>query len=191
MKMTKFEKRFVNSDHRSQRVAEYAENMLRLVGFAPGLSYLDFGCGNGAAAAHLASKLGLKVTGIDVDPEQIEAARARSNETTNVRFLTADGTKLPFGDNEFDFVATHMVTHHIPDWQNALDQMLRVLKPNGCLIYKDFALPKWVAFLGKKIRGLGFLTAGDLNRFAQNNHLAVVHLARSFNKYEVVWRKPA
>jgi ubiquinone/menaquinone biosynthesis C-methylase UbiE len=192
MKMTKFEKFFVNSEGRSRRVAEYAEKMLRLVGFAPGQSYLDFGCGNGVVATHLASKLGLKVTGIDVDPEQIEAARARSEQHTNIRFLTADGTKLSFDDNEFDFVATHMVTHHIPDWQNALQQMLRVLKPSGYLIYKDFALPKWLASIGKKIsKSLGYLTAEDLNRFAQENHLAVVHLARSFNKYEVVWRKPA
>lgn len=95
-------------------------------------------------------------------------------------------------DNEFDFVATHMVTHQIPDWQNALHQMLRVLKPNGYLIYKDFAFPKWVASLGKKIpKSLGYLTREDLNRFAQENHLAVVHLARSFNKYEAVWQKPA
>jgi ubiquinone/menaquinone biosynthesis C-methylase UbiE len=192
MKMTKFEKSFVNSPRRSQRVAEYAEKMLRMVGFAPGQSYLDFGCGNGAAAIHLASKLGLKVTGIDVDPEQIEAALARSKETTNVGFLAADEAKLPFDDKEFDFVATHMVTHHIPDWQNALQQMLRVLKPSGCLIYKDFALPKWVACLGRKMsKSFGYLTADDLNRFAQENHLAVLHLARSFNKYEVVWRKPA
>jgi ubiquinone/menaquinone biosynthesis C-methylase UbiE len=192
MKMTRFEKLFVNSAGRSRRVAEYAERMLRLVGFADGQSYLDFGCGNGAAAVQLASKLGLKVKGIDVDPEQIEAARERSEQPANVRFLTADGSKLPFHDNEFDFVATHMVTHHIPDWQNALHQMLRVLKPNRYLIYKDFALPKWVTSLGKKIsKSLGYLTPEDLNRFAQENHLAVVHLARSFNKYEAVWRKPA
>jgi len=192
MKMTKFEKSFVNSPRRSQRVAEYAEKMLRQVGFAPGQSYLDFGCGNGAAAVRLASKLGLKVTGVDVDPEQIEAARERSGVTPNARFVTADESQLPFGDSEFDFVATHMVTHHIPDWQNALRQMLRVLKPNGCLIYKDFALPKWVASLGRKIsKSLGYLTAEDLDRFAQENHLAVVHLARPFNRYEVVWRKPA
>jgi ubiquinone/menaquinone biosynthesis C-methylase UbiE len=191
MKMTRFEKFFVNSAGRSRRVAEYAERMLRVLGFAAGQSYLDFGCGNGAAAIRLASKLGLKVTGIDVDPEQIEVARERSMETAKVRFLTADGSKLPFDDNEFDFVATHMVTHHIPDWQNALHQMLRVLKPNGYLLYKDFALPKRVASLGKKIsKSLGYLTPEDLNRFAEENHLAVVHLARSFNKYEAVWRKP-
>ena len=192
MKMTKFEKFFVNSEGRSRRVAEYAEKMLRLAGFAPGQSYLDFGCGNGAAAVRLSSALGLKVTGIDVDPEQIETAREKSGQTANVRFLTADGTQLPFDDNEFDFVGTHMVTHHIPDWQNALRQMLRVLKPNGCLIYKDFALPKWLAALSSKIsKSLGYLTADDLNRFAEENRLAVVHLARSFNKYEAVWRKPA
>jgi len=192
MKMTKFEKFFVNNARRSQRVADYAEKMLRLVGFAPGQSYLDFGCGNGATAIHLASNLGLKVTGIDVDPEQIEVARERSGQAANVRFVAADESKLPFGDNEFDFVATHMVTHHIPDWQNALRQMLRVLKPTGYLIYKDFVLPKWVAFLGRKIsKSLGYITAEDLNRFAQENHLAVVHLARPFNKYEAVWRKPA
>jgi len=192
MKMTRFEKFFVNRAGRSHRVAEYAERMLRLAGFAPGQSYLDFGCGNGTAAISLASKLELKVTGIDVDPEQIEVAREKSGQTPNLRFFAADGTQLPFGDNEFDFVGTHMVTHHIPDWQNALCQMLRVLKPNGCLIYKDFALPKWAASLGKKIsKSLGYLTADDLNRFAEENHLAVVHLARSFNKYEAVWRKPA
>jgi ubiquinone/menaquinone biosynthesis C-methylase UbiE len=192
MKMTRFEKFFVNRAGRSHRVAEYAERMLRLAGFAPGQSYLDFGCGNGTAAISLASKLELKVTGIDVDPEQIEVAREKSGQTPNLRFFAADGTQLPFGDNEFDFVGTHMVTHHIPDWQNALCQMLRVLKPNGCLIYKDFALPKWAASLGKKIsKSLGYLTADDLNRFAEENRLAVVHLARSFNKYEAVWRKPA
>jgi len=59
------------------------------------------------------------------------------------------------------------------------------------LIYKDFVLPKWVASLGKKIsKSFGYLTAEDLNRFAMENRLAVVHFARSFNKYEVVWRKP-
>jgi ubiquinone/menaquinone biosynthesis C-methylase UbiE len=190
MKMGKFEKLFVNRPGRGQRVTEHAERMLRLVGFAPGQSYLDFGCGNGAAAIYLASKLSLDVTGIDVDPEQIEAARARSQETTKVRFLTADGTRLPFDDNEFDFVATHMVTHHIPDWYEALLQMLRVLRPKGYLIFKDFALPRWVASVGRKfVKTMGFPTAEELDRFARENHLAVIHRARRFAKYEVVWQK--
>jgi len=192
MRMGKFEKLFVNRPSRSQRVTEHAEKMLRLAGFSPGQSYLDFGCGNGSAAVYLASKLGLEVTGIDVDPEQIEAARARGKETAKARFFTVDGTKLPFNDNEFDFVATHMVTHHIPNWHQALLQMLRVLRPSGYLIYKDFALPSWVASIGKKIvKNMGFPTADELDRFARENHLAPIHSARRFTKYEVVWRKHA
>src|SRR5262249_60105353 len=72
MKMTTFEKFFVNSAGRSRRVAECAERMLRLVGFAAGQNYLDFGCGSGAAAVHLESKLGLKVKGIDVDLRKLK-----------------------------------------------------------------------------------------------------------------------
>ena len=60
-----------------------------------------------------------------------------------------------------------MVTHHISD-----------------------SLPKWVVSVGKKIsKSLWYVTAEDLNRFAQENRLAVIYLA-PFNKYEAVWRKP-
>jgi ubiquinone/menaquinone biosynthesis C-methylase UbiE len=192
VKMGRFEKLFVNRLSRSRRVTEHAEKMLRLVGFAPGQSYLDFGCGNGATAVYLASKQGLDVTGIDVDPEQIEAARAMSKEATKARFLAVDGTKLPFGDNEFDFVATYKVTHHIPDWHEALLQMLRVLRQNGYLIYTDFALPSWMASIGKGIvKNMGFPTADELDRFARENHLVTIHRTQTFNKYEVVWQKHA
>jgi ubiquinone/menaquinone biosynthesis C-methylase UbiE len=192
MKMGRFEKRFVNRPSRTRRVTEYAEKMLRLVGFAPGQSYLDFGSGNGAAAVYLASKHGLNVTGINVDPEQVEAARAMSKETTKARFLTVDGTRLPFGDNEFDFVATYKVTHDIPDWHKALLQMLRVLRPKGYLIYTDFAFPSWVASLGKRmVKSMGFPTARELDRFARQNHLVPVHRAQAFNVYEVIWQKQA
>jgi ubiquinone/menaquinone biosynthesis C-methylase UbiE len=192
MKMGKFEKLFVNRPGRSRRVAAHAEKMLRLVGFALGQSYLDFGCGNGAAAVYLASKHGLNVTGIDVDPEQIEAARAMSKETAKARFLAVDGTKLPFGDKEFDFVATHKVTHHIAEWHGALLQMLRVLRPKGYFIYTDFAVPNWAASVGKRmVKSMGFPAADDLDRFARENHLVPIHRAQKFFKYEVVWQKRA
>lgn len=190
MKMSRFEKFFVNQPGRSRRVTEHAEKMLRQIGFKSGQSYLDFGCGNGAAAAYLASRLGLDVTGIDVDPDQIEAALTLNKETPRARFLTVDGTKLPFGDDEFDFVSTYKVTHHIPNWRDALAEMLRVLRPKGYLIYTDFVFPGWAArVVQKTVKSFGFPNAVELDRFARENDLILSHRAQSFNVYEAVWRK--
>lgn len=64
------------------------------------------------------------------------------------RFLTLDGTKLPFEDSEFDLVATNKVMHHVPRWREAVAEMIRVLKPGGYFICTDLVYPGWLAALG-------------------------------------------
>ena len=143
MRMSRFEKWFVNSGSHSRRVAECAERRLRLVRPQPGQCYLDVGCGNGAAAIHLAQTFGLEVTGVDVDPEQIDAARRAAAGLLGLRFLTVDASRLPFADGHFHIVASNKVTHHIPHWPVAFAEMIRVLRPGGWLVYDDFVLPSW------------------------------------------------
>jgi SAM-dependent methyltransferase len=181
MKMGKLEKMFVNSPGHSERVSNYADKFLTFVEVKPNQKYLDVGCGNGAAPTYLARKYHLNVTGIDVDPEQIQLAEANSRDVDNVRFLTIDGTQLPFEDNEFDIVSTFKTTHHIPNWPDALAEMLRVLKPNGYFIYADFVYPEWLAFIGRKLvkNKVGFPTVEELNLFIEENHLARVHWSKS------------
>lgn len=45
-----------------------------------------------------------------------------------------DGRTLPFADESQDYVFTSHVLEHISDWQNALRDWFRVLKPYGHLI---------------------------------------------------------
>ena len=45
------------------------------------------------------------MVGVDVDPDQIEAAMRAAAQRPGVRFLVADATSLPFPDDEFDFVS--------------------------------------------------------------------------------------
>ena len=73
----------------------------------------------------------LDVTGVDVDPAQVRSAQRRCRGDANVRFFTVDGTQLPFPDADFDIVATQRATHHIPHWETAVEEMLRVLKPGA------------------------------------------------------------
>jgi len=191
MKMGNLEKVFVNSASHSQNVSHHAERLLGYIQFEPGQHYLDVGCGNGAAPIHIAKKFHLCVTGVDVDPEQIETALASSQGMSQVCFRTLDGTQLPFEDEAFDIVFTNKVTHHIPNWPDALAEMLRVLKGGGYFIYSDLVFPALLATLGESMAGnwFGFPTRQALDTFMLKNGLAAIHLSARTVHYEGVFQK--
>ena len=141
MKMRRWEKLLVNGSGHSHRVAEQAEKRLRTLDPQPGQRLLDVGCGNGAATIHLARAFDLAVTGLDVDPEQIDAATIAAGAPPAARFVVGNATELPFGENAYDLVYSNKTTHHVSDWPRALDEMARVLAPGGCLVYSDFVAP--------------------------------------------------
>lgn len=73
----------------------------------PDMSLLDCGCGQGTITLGLAEIVAPgEVVGIDIDPDQIERARALAAErgAKNVRFEVADIYALPFPDGSFDAV---------------------------------------------------------------------------------------
>lgn len=191
MKMTQIEKLFVNSPGHSQQVSDHAEMLLQKVEFKAGQKYLDLGCGNGAAPIYLARKYDLAVTGVDVDPDQIRLAQESSQDLPQARFLTVDGTRLPFEANEFDIVATNKVMHHIPNWLAALAEMIRVLRPGGFFIYSDLIYPGWAATFGQIIakNGAGFPTRERLEALLKQHNLVKIYTSNSGVNYEVIGRK--
>ena len=191
MKMSKVEKVFVNSPAHSARVSDHAEKLLKRIEFATGQTYLDVGCGNGAAPIHLAQKYQLNVTGVDVDPDQIRAAEVSSAGINNVHFETLDGTQLPFNNDAFDIVATNKVMHHIPQWQSAFIEMLRVLKPGGYLLHSDLVYPSWLAAIGKTFakNKAGFPTRAAIDRLIAQHQLKTVYSAPSLVQYEAILQK--
>ena len=189
MRMTRIEKHFVNDAGHSRNVAEAAIRRLRRVPVDPGWSYLDVGCGNGAAALLVAETLGLRVVGVDIDPQQVAEARAAARDRADVAFLTADAASLPFEDERFDVVATSKTTHHVPQWPSALAEMRRVLKPRGYLLYADLVVPAWLAWVLRPLAGrAGVFTQADLDRsFAS---LRPVHRQAGWLHYEAIVQKP-
>jgi SAM-dependent methyltransferase len=191
MKMTRFEKLFVNSPSHSQQVSWHAEKLLKLIEVRAGQKYLDLGCGNGAAPIYLAQKYPLDVTGIDIDPDQIRLAEQQSHGMNNVHFQTNDGRRLPFLEGAFDIVSTNKVMHHVPNWPEAIAEMIRVLKPGGYFIYADLIYPGWLAALGKMVLGryAGFPTQPALDSLLAQYFLSPVHRSVSVFNYEVVYQK--
>jgi len=191
MKMARFEKRFVNRPRHSLRVAKRAVQRLRRLSVEPGWTYLDLGCGNGAAALHVADTFDLSVVGVDVDPEQIRLAQQGAEGRRDVVFLHADTTCLPFEDGRFDIVATNKTTHHIPLWRQAVDEMARVLKPGGYLVYSDLTVPAWLARHLRSVLGgrAGVFTGDDLDRAFAVLRLQSIHKTTSWHSYDAVFVK--
>jgi ubiquinone/menaquinone biosynthesis C-methylase UbiE len=189
MRMTSIEKHFVNDAGHSRRIAEAAVRRLRRVPVDPSWSYLDVGCGNGAAALLVADTFGMRVVGVDVDPQQIALARVAAGGRANVLFITADGTCLPFEQDRFNIVASNKTTHHVPRWSSALAEMRRVLTPQGYLVYADLTPPSWLAWVLHPLRGhAGVFTGTDLDRrFAS---LQSIHRHAGWLHYEGIFQKP-
>jgi ubiquinone/menaquinone biosynthesis C-methylase UbiE len=192
MKMGKLEKLFVNSDGHSRSVSQHAEKLLQYTQVRPGQHLLDVGTGNGAVPIHLAKQYGLDVTGVDIDQAQIDRAKANSLGMDGVQFLTLDGTRLPFADGEFEVAITNKVTHHIPNWQEVVEEMVRVVKPGGYLIYSDLVYPQALATVGASIASsrAGFPTYKTLKALLVWHKMAPIYESKVPLHFEGVYQKP-
>jgi len=89
---------------------------------APGARLLDVGCGTGWFSRRFAGH-GLQVTGIDPDPKALAYARSQGSD---VSWMEASATSLPFADNSFDYSAAVTSLCFIDDVQQAVQEMWRV-----------------------------------------------------------------
>lgn len=97
---------------------------------------LDIGSANGALAIELAKTGAKKMYGIDLAQGFINKAgkKAKEDKLKNVEFIQADARKLPFEDNFFDFATCVEVLEHVPNFEKAIGEVKRVLKPGGTFV---------------------------------------------------------
>jgi SAM-dependent methyltransferase len=91
---------------------------------------LDVGCGTGHWSSFFA-EMGYQVTGIDISPNMVQAARAAAQECS---FRVADACQLPFPDASFDVLASMATLEFIPAPADAIREMVRCAKPGGMLL---------------------------------------------------------
>jgi len=96
---------------------------------------LDAGCGNGRYSRFLLRHADpdAAITGFDLSPRMLERARKRLRND-RVQHTTADLTRLPFSDGQFDAIVCGWVLEHLPDPRPGLRELARVLQPGGKLL---------------------------------------------------------
>ncbi|HTE84430.1 MAG TPA: methyltransferase domain-containing protein [Dehalococcoidia bacterium] len=97
---------------------------------------LDAGCGTGFLALELAQR-GHRVTGIDFAPAMVERARRKAKRGLEVRFEEGDAEELPFDAGSFDLVVSRHLLWTLPHPEEAIDEWIRVLRPDGRLMIVD------------------------------------------------------
>jgi len=107
----------------------------------PGERILDLACGAGANFKGLAARLGSGgfLTGLDYSPGMLGQARRRTirHRWDQVALVRGDAARLPFADGAFDRVICTYSLKVIPLYLQALDEVLRVLKPGGVFVVLD------------------------------------------------------
>ena len=115
---------------------------------------LEIGCGSGWGAKIIFKYFSpQKIIATDLDPRQIALAK-KNVQIKEIVFEKADATKLRYQDKSFDAVFDYGVIHHIPspEWKDCLNEIYRVLKPEGKVFLHDLSIESLDTIRGKIMR---------------------------------------
>ncbi|KAA1190626.1 class I SAM-dependent methyltransferase [Pseudohalioglobus sediminis] len=103
-----------------------------------GDTVLDLGCGEGRHVISAYLEAEVHSIGVDLSLDDLRTTQEKfsdfaepDNPAKSFGLSSANALELPFADNTFDKVICSEVLEHIPDYQGALREIQRVLKPGG------------------------------------------------------------
>lgn len=97
---------------------------------------LDVGCGAGFLSNELARQ-GFLVTGLDASESSLAVAR-EYDSTHSVNYELGDAYQLPYANESFEVVCAMDFLEHVEDPGQVVQQVARVLKPNGLFFFHTF-----------------------------------------------------
>jgi ubiquinone/menaquinone biosynthesis C-methylase UbiE len=114
-----------------------------LLGNVSKLRVVDVGCGTGRHALPMAAQ-GARVTGVDFSTGMLGRLRAKLERTDaaaarRLELIEHDiASGLPFGDASFDLALVCLVLEHLPNLDEMLAELARVVVPGGRVVIADF-----------------------------------------------------
>ncbi len=106
-------------------------------------SVLDIGCGIGGPARLLSSKIGCKISGIDLTADFVNTGNSLTDQvglSDTVKLRKASALSIPFTDNSFDVSYMIHVGMNIADKDLLFSEAFRVTKPGGLFGIYDVML---------------------------------------------------
>jgi ubiquinone/menaquinone biosynthesis C-methylase UbiE len=126
-----------------RRWKHYIDSTMELVLSGLSLSgderVLDVPCGTGELERHLLTRWpDLRIVGADLSPQMLSQARAKENVGSRVEWVEADVCQLPLPNHSFDYAICANSFHYFRSPLDSLQEMRRVLQPDGTLVLVDW-----------------------------------------------------
>ncbi|MBM3124507.1 MAG: class I SAM-dependent methyltransferase [Chloroflexi bacterium] len=136
MKLSDVEFRAMNTWWRRWGQKNFELPLFQRIGMdIKGKDVLEIGCGSGFGGFLLNQLQPRSYVGLDAMEEQIEIAHRTYPQ---FQFMVQDATDLSqFPAASKDVIVIFGVLHHIPEWRKVIDEIARVLKPNGSLFLEE------------------------------------------------------
>ncbi len=119
-----------------------------------GASILEVGCGRGAGARIVLNRFEPhRVDALDLDRKMVKAA-GRYLSDLNRRQITlyvGDAVWLPFKESVYDAVFGFGFLHHVLNWEAAIIEVVRVLKPGGAYYFEEYYPASYQNVITKKL----------------------------------------
>jgi ubiquinone/menaquinone biosynthesis C-methylase UbiE len=114
-----------------------------------GKTVLEVGCGVGIDLVRFA-KAGAKVTGVDLSPTAVQLTKQNfSQQNLTAELMVMNGEALQLADDTFDFVYAHGVLQYTADPNQMVNEIHRVLRPDGQAIIMVYNTYSWLLALSK------------------------------------------
>lgn len=155
-------KQYKNSDNLNARISIHDKYSVNKMGFGNWIfsnyeikntmKVLELGCGTGVMwkghndIIDKCSELILT----DFSKGMLDTAQINVGNHSNVYYQTVDIQSIPFEKDRFDVVIANMMLYHVPDLNQGLSEVKRVLKPNGkfyCATYGEHGIMEYLSKL--------------------------------------------
>ncbi|MBD3766435.1 MAG: bifunctional demethylmenaquinone methyltransferase/2-methoxy-6-polyprenyl-1,4-benzoquinol methylase UbiE [Gammaproteobacteria bacterium] len=121
----------------------WKRHAINTLGLLPHHQVLDLASGTGDLALRIAPLLNDqgKITLSDINESMLNIGKQRMIDAGHLRaeYAVANAESLPFADNSFDRITMAFGLRNVTDKQQALNELHRVLKPNGLLMVVEFS----------------------------------------------------
>lgn len=140
-----------------RNVPDYKKTREHVFDIVPDKRYervFDGGCGTGVNSLALSEKAE-NVVAFDLSPGSLKTAEelAKKLNVKNIEFQQGNLLEIPYEDSSFDLVYSWGVIHHTTDPIGAFHELVRILRPGGCLVLAVY-LKTRLTFIHEVVRKL-------------------------------------